>query len=556
MAMMREAVDVLVVGAGPVGLALGIELGMRGISCQVVERNDRVGYSPRAKCTNVRTREHLRRWGIADELRRVSPIRPDYPANVVFATRMNGHLLARFEKSFSCETERNNLYAEGAQWVPQYVLEEVLRARAVSLPSVEVSFSTALETCTDDGTGIDAILLNSVTGERHGIRSRYLVGADGARSTVRKLIDARLVGDGGSSSNLNFVFRSRKLEAMHQLGPAIMYWMVNPDVPALLGPMSDDGLWYFIATKVGADADPAKVDAAGLIRLSTGLDTDVEIVSADPWVARRLVAERYRRGNILLAGDSCHIHPPFGGFGMNMGVGDAVDLGWKLAAVLEGWGGDALLDTYEEERRPVHEWAISEAVANYATVGNQLARPGLEEDGLLGDATRREVSETILTQKSREIRSLGVVKGYNYSGSSIVMQDGSATPQQSSMAYEPSAHPGCVAPHLWLADGSSLYDHFQNGFNLLVMEEGHDSTVAEFERAAAAVGMSLKVVRPCDARLRSRYQAPLALIRPDQHVAWRSTQAPVDPRILLDTVRGAQTMRAEVGQPVGTLEAV
>ena len=553
---MREAVDVIVVGAGPVGLALAIELGMRNISCQVIERNDRVGYSPRAKCTNVRTREHLRRWGIADELRRVSPIRPDYPANVVFATRMNGHLLARFENSFSCGTERNDLYAEGAQWVPQYVLEEVLRARAVSLPSVEVNFSTALETFSDDGDGVHATLLDSVTGERRHVRSRYLVGADGARSTVRKLIDARLVGDGGYSSNLNFVFRSRKLEAMHQLGPAIMYWMVNPDVPALLGPMSDDGLWYFIATKVAADADPAKVDAAALIRLSTGLDVDVEIVSADPWVARRLVADRYRRGNVFLAGDSCHIHPPFGGFGMNMGVGDAVDLGWKLAAVLEGWGGEGLLDTYEEERRPVHEWAISEAVANYATVGNQLARPGLEDDGLLGEATRREVSETILAQKAREIRSLGVVKGYNYSRSSIVQQDGSAAPHQSSMVYEPSAHPGCVAPHLWLADGSSLYDHFQNGFNLLVTEDGHDTTVADFKRAAVAAGMPLRVVQPRDARLRSRYQTPLALIRPDQHVAWRCFQAQVNPFALLDLVRGAHSACAGLSQSAGTLEAV
>ena len=553
---MRDSVDVLIVGAGPVGLALSIELGLRDISCQVVERNDRVGYSPRAKCTNVRTREHLRRWGIADELRRVSPIRPDYPANVVFATRMNGHLLARFEKSFSCETERNNLYAEGAQWVPQYVLEEVLRARAVSLPPVDVRFSTVLETFSDDGDGVDATLLNAVTGQRNHIRCRYLVGADGARSTVRKLIDARLIGDGGSSSNLNFVFRSRKLEAMHQFGPAIMYWMVNPDVPALLGPMSDDGLWYFIATKISADADPAKVDAAGLIRRSTGLDIDVEIVGADPWVARRLVADRYRRGNIFLAGDSCHIHPPFGGFGMNMGVGDAVDLGWKLAAVLEGWGGAGLLDTYEEERRPVHEWAISEAVANYAAVGNQLARPGLEDDGLLGEATRREVSETILAQKAREIRSLGVVKGYNYSSSSIVLQDGSPRPHQSSMVYEPSAHPGCVAPHLWLADGSSLYDHFQNGFNLLVMEDGHDATISELKRAATAIAMPLKVIQPRAPRLRARYQAPLVLIRPDQHVAWRCVKAQTDPSFLLDIVRGARREHAGVGQLNDTLEAV
>ena len=555
---MHEFVDVVVVGAGPVGLSLAIELGMRGVSCQVIERNDRVGYSPRAKCTNVRTREHLRRWGIAEALRAASPIRRDYPSNVVFATRMNGHLLARFEKSFSAVTERNDLYSEGAQWVPQYVLEEVLRAHAVSLPGVDVQFETALEACSDDGDGVTATVVHTPSGERRQIRSRALVGADGARSTVRKAIDVRLVGDGGYSSNLNFVFRSGTLAAAHRFGPAIMYWMVNADCPALLGPMSDDGLWYFIATKLSGDTDPATVDAAGLIRLSTGLDLDdIEVVQADPWVARRLVADHYRRGNIFLAGDACHVHPPFGGFGMNMGVGDAVDLGWKLAATLQGWGGPALLDSYEAERRPVHEWAISEAVANYATVGNQLARPGLEADGAVGEATRNEVGETILTQKAREIRSLGVVKGYSYSQSAIVVQDGSVAPQRASMAYEPSAHPGCVAPHLWLQDGTSLYDRFGPGFTLLVTEPGHEPAIAGFEQAAKRLGLPLTVLVPQDDRLRPRYQAALALIRPDQHVAWRSaTGDGVDAAAVLETVRGADPQpTADAGLELATTSA-
>jgi 2-polyprenyl-6-methoxyphenol hydroxylase-like FAD-dependent oxidoreductase len=551
---MVEVVDVLIAGAGPVGLALAIELGSRGIACQVVERNDRVGYSPRAKMTNVRTREHLRRWGIADKLREASPIRADYPPNVVFATRMNGPQLARFEDAFSCGHERNNLYSEGAQWVPQYTLEEVLRVQAVSLPSVTVNFDTALEGFMEGPDGIVSTVLHSPSSVQREVRSRFLVGADGARSIVRKLIGVQLVGDGASSSNLNVVFRSRELEGLHHHGPAIMYWMVNDDVPALLGPMSDDGLWYFIATKVDAAADPATLDIAGLIRRSTGLDFDVEIVGTDPWVARRLIADGYRRGNVFLAGDACHLHPPFGGFGMNMGVGDAVDLGWKLAAVLEGWGGDGLLDTYEEERRPVHEWAVSEAVANYAMVGNQLARPGLEAEGFLGEATRREVGETIVTQKVREMRSLGVVKGYRYSGSPIIVPDGSAAPVQQSMIYEPSAHPGCIAPHLWLADGSSLYDHFGAGFTLLVTEEGHGDTADALRAAAAQVHVPLTVVRPGDARLRGRYQAPLALVRPDQHVAWRGFALPENPAALLDVVRGSIPRHAEELSPSKRLQ--
>ena len=281
-ATMQDHLDVLIAGAGPVGLSLAVELGMRGIKCLVVEQNDRVGYSPRAKMTNVRTREHLRRWGIADELRRVSPIRSDYPAHVVFATRMNGPLLARFEHAWNCLPDRNDLYSEGAQWVPQFVLEEVLRSRAVSLPAVQVQFNTALKGFAESGDGIVADLDDVVTGTARRVHSRYLVGADGARSTVRKLMGVRLLGDGGSASNLNFVFRSRGLADAHRHGPAVMYWMVNEDFPGLLGPMSDDGLWYFIATKVAGSADPATIDAANLIRRSTGLDVDIEIVGADP----------------------------------------------------------------------------------------------------------------------------------------------------------------------------------------------------------------------------------------------------------------------------------
>ena len=535
---MVEVVDVLIVGAGPVGLALAIELGSRGISCQVIERHDTVGYNPRAKMTNVRTREHLRRWGIADRLREVSPISVDYPADVVFATRMNGPELARFEGAFSCTVERNDLYAEGAQWVPQNTLEEVLRARAMSMRSVALHFDTSFDGFVDNVDSLLSTVTHAPSGARREVQSRFLVGADGARSLVRKLTGVQLVGDGTSASNLNIVFRSKTLAKLHAHGPAIMYWMVNDDMPALLGPMSDDGLWYFIATKITATTDPKSIDMAGLIRRATGIDFEMEIVGTDPWEAKRLIADGYRRGNVFLAGDACHLHPPFGGFGMNMGVGDAVDLGWKLAAMLEGWGGNGLLDTYEAERRPVHEWAVAEAVANYAMVGNQLARPGLEADGWLGEATRREVGETIIMQKTREMRSLGVVKGYRYTGSSIVVPDGSIAPVQHSMIYEPSAHPGCVAPHLWLADGSSLYDRLGKGFSLLVTEPGRADIIAAFCETAKRVGMPLTVVQPNDERLRQRYGALFALVRPDQHVAWRGSEAPSDLRSLLDTVRG------------------
>ncbi len=531
-----DRVDVLIAGAGPVGLAAAVELGRRGVSCLLVERNDRVGYSPRAKTTNVRTREHLRRWGLADALRQASPIPPDYPPTVVFATRMGGHCLARFENAFNGARVRSDLYSEEAQWVPQYTLEEVLRRHAATLAGVTVAFDTRLAAFTQSADAVTATLESRASGVRQ-VESAYLIGADGARSMVREAIGARMLGDAAALSNLSVIFRSRDIAALHGLGPAIMYWMVNEELPAVLGPMDTDGLWYFMATQLPgrAERDP---DPADMIRRSTGLaGLDVEIVGTDPWVARRLIADRYSEGRVFLAGDACHLHPPFGGFGMNMGIGDAVDLGWKLAARLQGWGGAALLDSYEAERRPVHERTMAEAVANYSVLGNHLARPGLEAAGAQGDATRQEVGEIIGATKPREFKTLGIVLGSSYSGSPIVVADGSPPPVAHPSIYIPSAHPGCLAPHLWLADGSSLYDRFGPGFTLLVT--AGDADGAEGVRAAAlARGVPLSVVVPDDGRLGPRYGARYALIRPDQHVAWRGDALPGDADAWLAHVTG------------------
>jgi 2-polyprenyl-6-methoxyphenol hydroxylase-like FAD-dependent oxidoreductase len=538
--MSHEHTDVLIVGAGPVGLSATIELGRRGIRCIVVERNDRVGYSPRAKTTNVRTREHLRRWGIADALREASPIAPDRPSTVVFATRMNGHFLARFENALNGNRERNNLYSEEAQWVPQYVLEEVLRQCAQSRTSATIHFQTEFVSFTDCGARVVAKVRDIKTGQPRDISSSYLMGADGARSTVRDAIGAKMTGDGAFSKNYSIIFRAPDLAKRQVHEAAIMYWMVNEDVPSLLGPMDEKGLWFFMATKLAGDADPATLDPIDLIRRGTGLaDLEIEIVGTDLWVAHRLVADRYSHGRIFLAGDACHLHPPFGGFGMNMGIGDAVDLGWKIAARLSGWGGEDLLASYEAERRRVHERTIAEAVINFGSTANQLVRPALEDAGLIGEATRNEVADIIAATKVREFKTLGIVLGTRYEDSPIIVSDGSKPPPDHFMLYTPSAHPGCLAPHLWLADGSSLYDHFGDGYTLLIAD-GDARDADDFAAAAAKRNVPLKVLSLSDDRLLNRYEARLALIRPDQHVAWRGDKLPADVTKLIDCLTGAK----------------
>ena len=529
----RETVPVLICGAGPSGLALAVELGMRGIACTVIERNDRVGYAPRAKTTHTRTREHMRRWGIAGDLAAAAPFGVDYPSTVHFVTRLSGYRLAVIENAFNCAPERNELYSEHAQWVPQYKVEEVLRKHAMSLPGVRVLFNHEFLGATQDDTGARATVRDLISGCEIDMPCDYLVGADGPRSTIRDLIGAKMEGTYGLSHSYNIVFRAPGLAEKHSQGPGIMYWQINPEVAGVIGPMDQGDLWYFMPMKRMPDAAALDKDAAAdMIRRATGIDLPYEVLSADEWAASQFIADRYRKGRIFLIGDACHLHPPLGGYGMNMGIADSVDLGWKLAAVLQGWGGAGLLDSYEQERRPVHRRVIDEAVANHATLALHLVRPELEADTEEGAALRAQLGGMIAQQRVREFRSLGVVLGYRYEDSPITAHEPGPPPNPPMGVYEPSARPGSVAPHAWLADGRSLYDTFGAGYTLLSFGADIGAAVDD----AKALGIPLTVVRVDEPRIAALYERRLALIRPDQHVAWRGDAWPG--RALLETVTG------------------
>lgn len=517
---------VLIIGAGPVGLALAIELGHRNIPCVVVERNPRVGYAPRAKTTNVRTREHFRRWGIADQLKAASPLGPYYPSNVIFVTRLAGFELARFENAMYCAPGRNSMYSEHAQWIPQYAVEEVMRSHASSLADVEIRFNSELIGFEQDAKHVRAQIKDVSTGATDVVQCEFLVGADGARSTVRDAIGAKMEGTYGLSRNYNVVFRAPRLAESHPHGPGIMYWQVNDEVPSLIGPMDRGDTWFFMPTAVPEGFKFSPSEAPDLIRRATGIDLPYEVLSSDEWVASRLVADRYRDRRVFLAGDACHLHPPFGGYGMNMGIADGVDLGWKLGAVLQGWGGKTLLDSYEQERRPVHNFVMDEAVVNHALLSHKLWKPGMDGADEQGARLRKEAGNVIEANKIREFTTLGVVLGYRYSDSPIVIADGSAPPGQDFLNYVPSAHPGCLAPHAWMHDGTSLYDHFGQGFTLLVTDGSGDEEIERVRDEARNADVPLKILRPREPAVADLYQARLVLIRPDQHVAWRGNAWP------------------------------
>ena len=542
MAEANERPAVAIIGAGPAGLAAAIELGMRGVRCVLLEQTERGGHAPRAKTTHTRTREHLRRWGIADKLAAASPFGVDYPSNVTFVTRLGGKLIKRFENALQCSPQRDERYSEHSQWVPQYKLEQVLREHAATLPAVEFRFGCEYLGCAQDEDGVDVRYREVASGEERSLRVAYLVGADGARSRVRDDIGAKMIGTYGLSRNYNIIFRAPGLDRAHSQGPAIMYWQVNADLPSLIGPMDQGDLWFFMPSGIGKNATFTDAEAVAAIRTSTGIDLPYEVLSSDEWVASRLLADRYSAGRAFLIGDACHLHPPFGGFGMNMGIADGVDIGWKIAASEQGWGGPGLLDSYEAERRPAHEFVLDEAEANHAVLPNLLVREGIEDDGPAGDAVRAEIAEIIERHKAAEFYALGVVLGYCYRNSPVVIDDGSAVQWERSRDYRPSAIPGCLAPHRWLGD-VSLYDLFGPGFTLLVLSDGHGDDIERACAEAAAQGVPLAIVEPGEPALLELYEMPLILIRPDQHVAWRGAAWPTGG--VLREVTGRATARVE-----------
>lgn len=502
---LRRSPAVLVAGGGPAGLSTATELAYHGIPCIVVEPRSQVSHMrPRAKTISPRTMEILRRWGLADRVRQAAPLKPEWSRRIIFCTTLDGDLITHFDDAFGLRSGPDELFAEGGQQVPQPTVEDVLRTHLSQTGLVDLRCGERLTAVVEREEDV-ACEITRDDGSSYELIVSYVVGADGARSTCGATIGSNLHGVSAPRSNMNLVFRAPELRPT--LGDAVQYWVLGPAVKGTIGPLDLDGLWWAALGGVESDCSP-QIVTGHLRRLlgESNENLELEVFTTDPWVPRMLLADRWCTDRIFLVGESAHVNPPFGGHGFNTCVGDAVNLGWKLAAVLEGWATPDLLRTYATERREIARLTIDAARRNLEASGPDIA---MTHDRL--QATKRE-----------EFHSLGLVLGYSYAGSPCVAA--TETPRFDPVDFSPSFVPGARLPHSWTGTGRALYDDLGRGFTLLSNDRGPDAAITRYVAAATDQGIPLKALR-----FTPDENAPEhILVRPDQHIAWTGSELDMD----------------------------
>ncbi len=526
--------EVLIVGAGPVGLALAGDLGWRGRQAMVIEQSDGSIAQPRQDLVGVRTMEFCRRWGLLEAVDNC-PYPRDYAMDIAYVTSITGEEIGREPRPPRGEALPPEYSPQKRECCPQNMFDPILRDFAASFDSVRLAYGTRLVSWQEDGEGVTAMIEHE--GKFSSLRARYLAGCDGAGSTVRRQAEIPLEGKSLLTKSTNVLFRCAHFNELHDKGKVYRYVLVSPQgVWATMVAINGRENWRLqIVGDVEAE-DLGEAEVHALIRRAVGCDFDYEILNIMPWSRRELVAARYSQGRAFLVGDAAHQMSPTGGFGMNTGIGDAVDLGWKLAAMLEGWGGSGLLDSYDAERRPIGLRNVREASSNLMRMTRPVGNGGKlsEHDALM------EMGRQISQVMRREWLADGVHIGYVYEASPIIVPDGTPPLADDPVQYLPSARPGGRAPHRWLADGRSTLDLFGRGFVLLRLGAAPPEASALCV-AADGAGMPLEIVEVSDLGVLALYEQPLVLVRPDGHVAWRGARLPADCGEWVDCVRGAGT---------------
>jgi len=529
--------QVLIVGAGPVGLTLALDLGRRGVRCTLIERNATSIQLPKMERCNARTMEIYRRLGISEQVRDAGLPR-EAPMDVFLALSMAHtalvHLpypsVSQAKKEIAARNDGGLL--EPYQLISQYTLEPLLRSIVENLPDVNVRFGCELISFMQDKSSVTATV-KAIDGPEETIRAAYLVGCDGGSSTVRKQLGISLRGDGNIRKLRQALFRCDDLYDRIPMGKGRHYHIAEgPLFPFLI--LQDSTRHWTLHAAASSDAEMAEI-----FRKSLAMPIEFEMLSVNEWTQHLLCAERYGDGRIFITGDAAHLVIPTGGLGMNTGVGDAVDLSWKLAAMLGGWGGPHLLASYEAERRPIGLRNVE--VSRTAMTGRQGWRaaydPKIRDNSPEGEHTRARMASLFDVQQRKVTEILGIEAGYRYVNSPIVWPESGDGPDPGNVSYIPTTWPGVRLPHVWLNDGTALHDHLGSGFTLLRLG-GTRVDTSNLQQAFGEMPAPLDVLDIACERAREIYEYDLLLIRPDLHVAWRGNKIPSDAAELSRIVAG------------------
>lgn len=521
---MSKRHQVIIVGGGPVGVALAIDLGLRGISSAVIERRKDLQRIPKGQNLTQRTVEHFYSWGIADKLRAARVLPPDYPMNGIIAY---GSLSSDYWYAPPHRESVNAYYFQNNERLPQYRTEQVLRERMAELANIESRIGWTAEEIEQDGSGVRVSIVDG-NGRREVIVADYAVGCDGGHSMVRSAIGIERGGEDFDQLMVLAVFRSKELhDKLGRFPPRSTYRVLHQDLKGywqFFGRI-DVGEGFFFHAPVPSDTARDNYDVRPLLQKVAGFPFACDFEYVGFWDLRIAVAEKYQVGRVFIAGDAAHSHPPYGAYGLNNGLDDVANLGWKLAARLHGWGSDALLQSYTDERRPV----FKETAENYIAAGIKRDRDFFERYN--PDRDRAEFERAWKEQHQGTSGSRIVTYEPHYEGSPIVFgPPGGRSSARGEHTYK--ARAGHHLPPQTLSSGRNVFEELGPGFTLLAFD-ADDKTVPAFEQAAASLGVPLKVVRDSYADGRTAYQARLILVRPDRYAAWVADAPPPDARAVL-----------------------
>jgi 2-polyprenyl-6-methoxyphenol hydroxylase-like FAD-dependent oxidoreductase len=523
--------EVLIVGAGPTGLTLAIDLGRRGVRCTLLEQKEQPAFLPKMERANARSMEIYRRMSLAEKIR-AAGLRADCPMDVYIVLALTEPPLLHLAypsvvqaRAIAGATNDGTLPLEPYQLISQYTLEPLLKSVAETLSAVTVRFGWEFVSLRQDSNGITA-RIRSVKGEVQEIRGAYLVGCDGGASVVRKELGIALSGEGNLLELRQALFRCDELFERLPIGKgpghARHYHVADDKATFLI--MQDSTRHWTLHSML--DNDAAMKTA---FERTVGIPVKYEMLSCAPWRQNLLLADRYGEGRVFLAGDAVHLVIPTGGLGMNSGVGDAIDLSWKLAATLAGWGGPNLLKSYEIERRQVGERNVG--ASRYATIGRRkwraMWRPNIAEDSPAGAETRRSLTVVADIEQRKSNEMIGAELGYRYVDSPVICNVPGG-PEHLFREYQPTTWPGARLPHVWVDDGMPMQDRIPDGYTILKLG-GTKADARGLEADIRARGAPVTVLEIPDAVAREVYERDLILVRPDLHVVWRGNAAPDDP---------------------------